>query len=88
MPQPYMVYGYRQNELVTVNNYQQLPLDHLLSLWFSLNSQIIYAVENIPAEKLQYSIQLSNGEIKTLSWLIIDYVDHMEHHWKQVFTQK
>ena len=88
MPQPYMVYGYRQNELVTVNNYQQLPLEHLLGLWCSLNRQIIYAVENIPAEKLQYSVQPQpgNGEIKTLAWLIVDYVDHMEHHWKQVFA--
>jgi hypothetical protein len=88
MPQPYMVYGYRQNELVTVNNYQQLPLEHLLTLWSSLNQQIIYAVENIPAGKLSYTIQLQSGEVKTLAWLIVDYVDHMEHHWKQVFTQK
>lgn len=86
-PQPYRVQAYNQHELVTINNYQALPLLHLLELWQSLNRQIIYAVENIPAEKLHYSVnpQYDNNEMKTLAWIICDYVAHMEHHWKTVF---
>ena len=85
--QPYMVEAYQQNELVTINNYQDLPLAHLLQLWQTLNRQIIFIVENIPAEKLHYAVnpQYNNNEVKTLAWLICDYVAHMEHHWKQVF---
>jgi DinB superfamily len=87
LPQPYIVQSYRQNELVAVNNYQALPLDHLLNLWQALNRQVIFTVENIPAEKLHYPVnpQYANNEMKTLGWLICDYVAHMEHHWKQVF---
>jgi len=87
MPSPYVVQPYRQNELVTINNYQALPLDHLLALWQSLNRQIIFIVDNIPAEKLHLPVDpgYDNKEIKTLAWLIGDYVAHMEHHWKQVF---
>src|SRR5450432_436879 len=86
LPQPYIVQSYRQNELVQVNNYAQLPLDHLLLLWQLLNRQIIFVVENIPAEKLHYPVnpQYDNNEMKTLAWIICDYVAHMDHHWKQV----
>jgi hypothetical protein len=84
--QPYIVQPYRQNELNEINNYQQLPLEHLLQLWQLLNRQIIFIVANTPAEKFHYAVkpQYNNDEIKTLAWLICDYVAHMEHHWKQV----
>jgi DinB superfamily len=86
LPQPYMVLSYRQNELVQVNNYVNLPLDHLLNLWQSLNRQIVFIAGHIPAEKLHYLVnpQYDNNEMKTLGWIICDYVAHMDHHWKQV----
>lgn len=85
-PQPYTVQAYHQNELVAINNYQQLPLAHLLQLWASLNQQIIFVVENIPAEKMHYPVnpQYDNQEMRSLAWIICDYVAHMEHHWKQI----
>jgi len=85
--QPYIIQAYQQNELVAVNNYQELPLAHLLQLWQSLNQQIIFITENVPAEKLhcQVNPQYNNNETKTLAWIICDYTAHMEHHWKQVF---
>jgi hypothetical protein len=82
--QLYIVQTYRQVELNEINNYQQLPLEHLLRLWQSLNQQIVFIVENIPEEKFHYAVkpQYNNDEIKTLAWLICDYVAHMQHHWK------
>lgn len=56
LPPPYKVVSYRQNELVAVNNYQNLPVGHLLDLWKTLNQQIIYVVKNIPQEKLNFSV--------------------------------
>ena len=86
-PQPYSIISYKQDLLVTVNNYQALPLGHLLQLWQSLNRQIVYVIQNIPAEKLDFKVdpQYENKEIKTLGWIISDYVAHMEHHFRQVF---
>jgi hypothetical protein len=71
---------------VIVNHYQQLPLEHLLQLWQSLNRQVIYVVKEIPADKLAYKVdpQYDNHEMKTLGWIICDYVAHMEHHIKQL----
>lgn len=87
LPQPYSVISYQQNELVIVNDYQNLSLDHMLDLWQALNRQIVFVVGNIPAEKLNYPVdpQYENKELKTLGWIICDYVAHMEHHFRQIF---
>ena len=84
LPQPFKIISYQQDELVTVNNYQNLPLDHLIQLWQALNRQIIYVVKNVPAEKLEFRVdpQYENKEMKTLGWVIADYVAHMEHHFR------
>src|SRR6187399_13913 len=37
LPQPYKVISYRQNELVAINHYQDLPLAHLLDFWKTIN---------------------------------------------------
>jgi len=85
LPQPFTVVGYKQDDLVVVNNYQQLPAEHLLSLWQQLNRQIIYVVENIPAEKLSIPVIIPPAQNETLEWLIVDYVRHLEHHLRQIF---
>jgi hypothetical protein len=86
LPQPYKVISYRQNELVAINHYQDLPLAHLLDLWKSLNQQISFVVQNIPPGNLDYPVdpQYDNGEMKSLGWIICDYVAHLEHHLRQV----
>jgi hypothetical protein len=84
LPQPYQVIRYQQDEVVAANGYQQLPLEHILHLWKALNRQIVYVMKNIPPDKLHYTIITPSGESKTLEWLMIDYVEHMQHHWRQV----
>ena len=90
LPQPYSVISYRQNELVVVNDYQNLPLKHLLDLWQALNRQIVMVVKRIPSDKLIYPVdpQYESKELKTLSWIICDYVAHMEHHFRQIFSEQ
>lgn len=82
MQQPYTIIPYQQNELVAVNQYQHLPITHLLHLWNTLNQQIIFIVKEIPAEMLKYEVvpQYNATGTKTVAWLICDYVAHMDHH--------
>ncbi|MFD2569402.1 DinB family protein [Spirosoma soli] len=87
--QAYQVQGYDQNNLVLINRYNDLPLAHLLALWSSLNTQIIYVADIMSAEALSISVQFGhtnqlNSEAPdyTLGWLIEDYVAHLEHHLK------
>jgi len=90
LPQPYVVISYLQNELVIVNDYQHLPLQQLLDLWQSLNRQIVFVVKNIPADKLNYPVdpQYESRDMKTLAWIICDYVAHMAHHFRQIFPDQ
>ncbi len=83
-PQPYTVMRYNQDELVIINRYQQLPLAHLLQLWSVLNRQVVNVMRTFPADKLAYTVIIPSGEPKTLEWLAIDYVVHLEHHLKQI----
>jgi hypothetical protein len=83
-PQPYTVIRYNQDELVMINRYQQLPLNHLLQLWAVLNKQVAQVISSIPADKLGYTVIIPSGDSKTLEWLAIDYVEHMQHHLKQI----
>lgn len=83
-PQPYTVPRYQQDDVVRLNGYQQQSIEHLLQLWRALNQQIVHVVGNIPAEQLSGTVVIPNGESKTLEWLAIDYVEHMEHHLKQI----
>ena len=72
LSQPYTVISYMQNELVIVNDYQDLPLQHLLDLWQALNRQVVFVGKNMPTDKLNYPVDLQyeNKELKTLSWII------------------
>ncbi|RYG31496.1 MAG: DinB family protein [Chitinophagaceae bacterium] len=85
LPSPYQLRPYRQEELVVVNQYQHLPLEHLLMLWKMLNQQILYVIENVPSEKLNLTWQVENeNDLYHLDFLIADYVAHLGHHIDQV----
>lgn len=82
---PFVVQRYNQNQSVAFNRYQELPIDHLIRFWQSLNQQILYVTEEIPLAVLQKPVLPPDmPETVPLSWLIIDYVAHMSHHFKQL----
>lgn len=84
-PQPYRTQSYAQDELVRVNQYGQMPVDELLELWQALNRQIRRVATATPPEKLTNLITFPGSDrVKTLSWLIEDYVGHLEHHLDQL----
>ncbi len=84
-PLPYQIQSYAQDDLVRVNQYGQMPLTELLALWQALNRQILRVARAIPDETLTNSISFPDSErIETLSWLVEDYVAHLEHHLRQV----
>jgi hypothetical protein len=36
---------------------------------------------------LAYTIELNDGTVKDLRFLMIDYVDHLEHHVQQLLAE-
>lgn len=83
-PKPYQVVDYQQDELVLVNDYQRAEPKDLTMLWVGLNRQIIHVIKQQNETTLQIQAKLSNQKTTTLLFLINDYLEHMEHHVKQI----
>ncbi len=78
--------GYRQDELVLQNRYQYQTTGQILNRWISMNEQIASVLEQLPGEK--WTLEITGDWLETpwtLDRLATDYVDHMEHHLKQIF---
>jgi len=82
---PYPVVGYDQNALVKANNYQEQKFADLFIIWKGLNELVIHLINFQTEETLNYKVHIaSSNEIKTLAWLMEDYVEHLLHHLKQI----
>jgi len=86
---------YPQDEWVRIQDYNNRNWDELIECWKSINLQIVQLVNNIPIEKLNHTTydhnfdkicwQIVEKKYKSsLEYLINDYIDHLEHHIKQI----
>ena len=83
---PYQVRSYEQDLLVKANAYQSADISELLNVWIALNTRIKEIIKQQTEASLNYSLLLPNGEENDLRFLIDDYIDHLEHHLKQIMA--
>ncbi len=81
---PYRVVPYHQDHLVVANSYQAEPLDLILGLWVSLNRHIDYIMKIQNQETLTRPVILVDNTEADLQFLMDDYVDHLQHHLRQI----
>ncbi len=82
--QPFKLVQYDQDNWVKMNNYQSDSMENVINFWIVLNNRIIDVISKIPEGKLGNQCDLGGGKMKSLLWLIEDYVMHMEYHLKQI----
>lgn len=82
--QPYKVIGYQQDQWVNRQDYQNRPAAEIVQLWVCLNQSIIRVLSAMPGEKYGHLCELPDGSAVTLQWLANDYLEHMEHHLRQL----
>lgn len=75
---------YDQNFWVKASDYEHQDLASVKTLWQSLNLQITRVWSNIEEKDLQKTIPVKD-ELPTLKFLMEDYIDHLNHHLKQIF---
>ena len=80
----YQIVDYEQEELVLVNDYQRAEPKDITMLWVSLNKQIIHVIKQQNEKTLQIQAKLPKQKTTNLLFLINDYLEHMEHHVKQI----
>jgi hypothetical protein len=87
--------GYDQEKWVVLGNYSSAPWTSLLSLWREFNLQIARVMDSTPASVRDLSRTRHNlhqvawrvvpeSEPATLGYFMSDYVDHLEHHLRQI----
>jgi len=78
---------YDQVEWVQAQRYQEADLSDLVVLWKLLNRQIVRVLINYPPDRLNAQCDNSKTTIAlhTVEWLAQDYVDHLNHHLRQIF---
>ncbi|MDZ7626751.1 MAG: hypothetical protein U5J96_20175 [Ignavibacteriaceae bacterium] len=87
MPSPFFVEGYAQNDWVRIQNYNEKDTQQLVELWKVYNEHIVFIMQNTPEENLEIKLKPEDAfeNADTLFFLMKDYVDHMDHHLKQIF---
>ncbi len=81
---PHIVYD--QDQWVSLQNYQQLPASEVLSRWQMMNEIVVNALQNIDQANANKSCNTGkeNKDLHSLAWLAEDYVQHLNHHMKQI----
>lgn len=87
--------GYAQDEWVAAQRYHDSSWPRLVELWRSYNLHLIHVVSRIPEDELKrprhpHTLHriafklVDEREPATLEYLVRDYVEHLEHHLRQI----
>lgn len=84
---PYKIRKYKQDELVRANDYQHAEIQELAVFWKAVNFRITKLILLQTDKTLAFPVDLGENKIVDLAFLIRDYMDHLEHHLKQIMME-
>ncbi|MFC6101899.1 DinB family protein [Olivibacter domesticus] len=77
--------AYNQDSWNTYSYHQLIKTHQLITFWETYNRQLLAIIKHIPEERL--SRQVHTGQkTHSLKFLINDYMEHLEHHLKQLVS--
>jgi hypothetical protein len=74
---------YDQNKWNEFSFYQEMESQQIIKFWTIYNTQLLEIIKRIPRNSLKNQIKVGDN-LLTLEFLIFDYVEHLEHHLKQI----
>jgi uncharacterized damage-inducible protein DinB len=75
---------YEQQGWVGIHGYRDLSWIALVAQWRNQNELLARVVANIPESSLGANCEIGRDPAVTLSFLILDYLNHMENHVEQI----
>ena len=78
--------GYDQENWVATQHYLDEPWPELIALWTAMNRHLLHVMRNVRESALETPIAIRQSDPVTLSYVMIDYVRHLEHHLAQILT--
>jgi hypothetical protein len=87
--EPFILAPYEQEDWNRIQKYNEVDSKFLVEFWRMYNIHILWIISNFPEDKLNIKCKsIDERETsETVFLLIIDYVDHMDHHLKQIFSE-
>ena len=88
--------GYEQDDWVRVQRYNDEAWSQLVQLWRHYNLHLLHLMSNVPEQTLtkprtRHNLHqlawrtVSESETVTLEYFIRDYIQHLQHHLRQIF---
>jgi len=84
--EPEPLISYDQNIWSSLNHHADTDRSQLISFWTLYNKHLVHLLKFIPEENLRLNGSTGNGELIPLHFYITDYIDHLEHHLRQLVT--
>ncbi len=78
--------AYDQDKWVDFSHYTQMDTGQLIDFWASYNRQLAWLIKCIPEAYIEKEYLSGDGKSVTLSFLIQDYLLHLEHHLRQLVS--
>ena len=75
---------YKQNEWVEVQHYNERKWAEVIELWLVYNAHLVHILKTMNEFRLSNTADFPTYGTLRLQFIIDDYVDHMEHHLKEV----
>jgi hypothetical protein len=63
-----------------VRGYQSARWADLIDLWRAYNAHLLHVAGRMTVDRRRTTCRVGEGAEATLEWLLVDYVDHLEHH--------
>ena len=74
---------YDQNKWNEFSFYQEIDSNQIIAFWTIYNIQLLEIISRISVDNLKKQVKVGD-DLLTIEFLIVDYVEHLEHHLKQV----
>jgi hypothetical protein len=75
---------YDQDKWNRYNYYNKFDKEQLIEFWKSYNCQLLGLIKSIPLDDLSKMCNTGGQNNYTIEFLFNDYVEHLEHHLKQI----
>jgi hypothetical protein len=77
--------SYQQEHWVASQAYATEPWPDLVNLWLLLNRHLLHVVKAMPPAVLNNQLSIAGRPAVPLSFVVKDYLGHMENHLNQIF---
>lgn len=78
--------GYDGDAQVRTQRYASAPVSSVVETWSSHNRLLSFVLAQIPPDKEETECAIASFPPMSLRGLAFDYVAHLEHHLKQIFS--